>query len=458
MTAYFDDGSDAVPGDVVRPVRRVLVMGAGIAGLTVANALSHAGVECVVLEARDRVGGRLHTVDLGGSPVDLGGSWLHHPSGNPLSRFADLAGIERVPGDPMSSLAALDLPTGSWLTREEVERELTGDLGGFVSALAGLREDLGPTASAADGIEEFVTTRRLRGPELRRARQGLRANVEADAAGAAEQQSLEWLWTQDEYDDTYFGDLPRPGFGAIAQAMAAELDVRTRWRASHVEVTDEQVSVIDDSGRAETGSHLVVAVPLGVLKSGSLTFSPPLPLDRAQTVARLGFGRYEKVILRFPSPFWREAGWSHLVLFPSAPDDPATWIFDLDAFGAGPILACHVFHSATRHLAAAPAEMVRWATDQIAVALGAPCPEPIAVAVTSWADDPHARGAYTHVTVGASNADLDSLGTPVAGRLLFAGEHTQSARVGYADGAMTSGIREAKRLLGVPEVLLGPSS
>ena len=59
------------------------------------------------------------------------------------------------------------------------------------------------------------------------------------------------------------------------------------------------------------------------------------------------------------------------------------------------------------------------------------------------------------MTPGSSNTDLDLLGTPVAGRILFAGEHTQSARLGYADGAMTSGIREAKRLLGAPEVTLG---
>ena len=75
--------------------------------------------------------------------------------------------------------------------------------------------------------------------------------------------------------------------------------------------------------------------------------------------------------------------------------------------------------------------------------------------MTGWADDPYAAGAYTHVPPGSSNADLDLLGTPVAGRLLFAGEHTQSARLGYADGAMTSGIREAKRLLGTPTVALG---
>ena len=112
----FDDGSPEVPGGIAGPVRRVLVVGAGIAGLTVANALHQAGVECVVLEARRRVGGRLHTVDVAGSPVDLGGSWLHHPSGNPLRRFAREAGVECRPGDPLPTLAAFDVAAGQWLS------------------------------------------------------------------------------------------------------------------------------------------------------------------------------------------------------------------------------------------------------------------------------------------------------------------------------------------------------
>jgi monoamine oxidase len=93
----------------------------------------------------------------------------------------------------------------------------------------------------------------------------------------------------------------------------------------------------------------------------------------------------------------------------------------------------------------------------LAEATGHPCPAPIAVATTSWAHDPYTAGAYSHIPPGAEPADLDLLGEPVNGRLLFAGEHTQSARMGYADGAMTSGIREAKRLLRQPSVHLGPA-
>lgn len=452
----FDDGSREVSDGATGPVERVLVVGAGIAGLTVANALHHAGVDYVILEARERVGGRLYTVDMAGSPVDLGGSWLHHPSGNPLRRFAREAGVKCLRGDPLPNLSAFDVATGRWLPREDLKEGLAGDLWGFVNALGPLRDRLGPNASAADGIEAFLPATGLAGEALRRARQALRASVEADAAGAAEQQSLQWLWTQDEYDDAYFGDLPRQGYASVVDAMASGLDIRLGWPVVRVERTGEGVRLSSDLGQTEYGSHVVVTVPLGVLKSNLLTFAPPLPRERLQVLSRLGFGRYEKVVLRFARPFWRDAGWSHLVLFPPDPAEPAAWVFDLDAFDIGPILACHVLHSAAGHVtAASPTAAARWVTNQLAAALNAPCPEPLAVEVTGWADDPYTAGAYTHVPSGSSNADLDLLGTPIEGRVLFAGEHTQSARLGYADGAMSSGIREAKRLLEAPAVRLG---
>jgi monoamine oxidase len=69
--------------------------------------------------------------------------------------------------------------------------------------------------------------------------------------------------------------------------------------------------------------------------------------------------------------------------------------------------------------------------------------------------DPHSRGSYAYIPIGASRRDLEALGEPIGGRLLFAGEATSSARAGFVDGAMTTGIREAKRLLGAPDLVLG---
>ena len=453
MTATFDDGPD-IPGGIVGEVERVLVVGAGVAGLTVANALKQAGVDCVVLEAKGRVGGRLHTADLAGSGVDLGGSWIHTPIGNPVRDFARLVDIGCRPGNPMPTLAAFDCATGQWLSPVDLETSLTGPLAGYHDALDELRTRLGPGASAAEAIEAYLATTEVAGNTRRRARQVLRASVEADAAGTAEDQSLTWLWTQQEYGGDYFGDLPDGGYRSVVDAIAAGLDVRRDWPVARVQVSDGAVSVTSASGATEVGSHVVVTVPLGVLKHDRPTFAPPLPADRVEAVRRLGFGRYEKVALKFDTPFWREAGWSHLALF--SPDDaePASYVFDLDAFSGVPILVCHAFHSATGHLVSRDSA-ARWVTGMITAVLGAPCPEPVAAAVTGWAADPYAGGAYTHVPHGSSNADADLLGTPVAGRLLFAGEHTQSARLVYADGAMSSGIREAKRLLGTPTVELG---
>jgi monoamine oxidase len=202
---------------------------------------------------------------------------------------------------------------------------------------------------------------------------------------------------------------------------------------------------------------VVVTVPLGVLKRGAPRFRPALPPDRLAAIERLGFGRYEKVALRFDEPFWRAAGLPHAMIFPRDSSAPAVWAIGLDAFGAGPVLVFQVFHSAARHvLGAAPGDAAQWVLDMLAEAIGRSCPAPAAVAVTSWATDQYSGGAYTHIPPGANPADADLLGEPVGGRLLFAGEHTQSARLAYADGAMTSGIREAQRLLGQPGIHLGP--
>jgi polyamine oxidase len=453
----FDDGQVDVPVGAAEPVERVVVVGAGIAGLTVANALAHGGVECVVVEARDRIGGRLHTVDLAGSPVDLGGSWIHTPVGNPMRAFAQQAGVPCRSANPLPELAGFDTGERRRLSAAEVEASLSMQLEAFPDAVGRLLAELGPDASAADGIEAFVAGSGLAPGPARRARQALRALIEAESADLAERQSLRWMWNEIEYGGHYFGDVPVGGYRGLVEAMAAGVDLRLGMDVTEVVRLASGVRVRSGDGTSEEGSHVVVTVPLGVLKRDVPQFSPALPPDRLAAIGRLGFGRYEKVALRFDEPFWRAAGLPHAMIFPRDPEAPAVWAIGQDAFGAGPVLVFHIFHSAAGHVLDATADdAARWALGMLAEATGGSCPAPAAVAVTSWANDPYSGGAYTHITPGASPADADLLGEPVGGRLLFAGEHTQSARMAYADGAMTSGIREAKRLLGRASIHLGP--
>jgi polyamine oxidase len=433
--------------DIAGPVDRVVIVGAGIAGLTAASRLGQAGVECVVLEARDRVGGRLHTIDLAGTPVDLGGSWIHHPIGNPLSAFCDEHGVARDAGDATQALSAYDRVEHRRLDRTEVQTSLQVEPDGFWDAVDALTDRLGPDATGLEAIESYVADRNLTGAVARRVRQELCAEVEAGAADRAANESLRWMSFSEEFAGPMFGDLPRNGYRSVVDVLATDVDVRLNTEVESVAVAADGVRVARADGRAETGTHAIVTVPLGVLKAGGLRFEPALPTPVRRAVDALGFGRYEKIALCFESAFWRDDGLSHLVVFPPDEDEPAMWVFDLDGFGAGPVLCAHLFHTLTPYALDRTAQQaVDWLSGVLSDVFGRVIPEPVATVATSWATDSFTRGAYSHCPPGADPSMFDLLGAPVHGRLLLAGEHTQSARYGYADGAFVSGLRAARCL------------
>jgi polyamine oxidase len=433
--------------EISGPVDRVVVVGAGIAGLAAASRLRRAGIACVVLEARDRIGGRLHTIDLVGSPVDLGGSWIHHPVGNPLTAFCDEHGIVRDPGDATRSLSGYDRVAHRRLDRDETERITLAEPEVFWERIGEFLERLGPDATGLAAIDAFVADRGHAGADARRLRQELLAEVEAGEADFADNVSLRGMSAEDVFEGPVFGDLPRDGYRSVVAPLAAGTDIRLETEVVEVSVRADGVDVTCADGAVEAGFHVIVTVPLGVLKRGGPRFEPALPVQAQEAVDALGFGRYEKIALRFDSAFWRDDGISHLVVYPANDDEPALWVFDLDAFGAGPVLCAHLFPTLTTYaLDRPPTQAVEWFMQVLSEVFGRRVPAPVASVVTSWATDRFARGAYSHCPPGADPAMHDLLAEPVHGRVLLAGEHTQSARYGYADGAYVSGLKAAERL------------
>ncbi|WP_284704229.1 flavin monoamine oxidase family protein [Nocardioides bruguierae] len=457
-TQMFDDGTDSVPETVAGDVGRVVVIGAGIAGLTCANALLTAGVDVVLVEARDRVGGRLRTVDVDGHPADLGGSWVHHPEDNPLTDWLALAGVPSIVDPTGTRFTGADLGEGRTLTPAELEG--TGyavfePLEAEVRAAIAADE---PDVSAAAAIDAHLAATHAPGPERDRLRQLMAAMVEQDGAGPLSAISARWALTGGMFVGDVVDHVPVGGYRAVLAPLAQPLldagVLRLGRPVERVVTSPEGVRVegTTTEGRAwaETGTHVVVTVPLGVLKAGSIAFAPPLPAHRQAVVDRTGFGTMEKVVLAFAEPFWRDLdpGLMHSVIYPDDRREAATWTWD---FGLSPTLMFLVADSAVASMQADPRG---FATAQLAALLGGDLPaEPTDVASTTWADDPYARGAYGHVHPGQDDSDFDRLGEPV-GRVCFAGESTQSERAGYADGAMLSGLREAKRLLQRPAVAL----
>jgi len=151
-----------------------------MAGLAAASALHTAGVEVVMLDARDRIGGRTYTRDVGGVPIDVGGSWIRTPDGNPMTALAELR-----------LLSGHDAETNSWLTSAALGYPLLlASI--FEGALPGLREELGAGASVEDAIAPFLATRSEPEEILRRAAFGIRVLAEQFEPAPSADLSLDW--------------------------------------------------------------------------------------------------------------------------------------------------------------------------------------------------------------------------------------------------------------------------
>ncbi len=461
-TRNYDDGSDAIPSAVPGAGNpgRVIVIGAGWSGLTAANALRNAGVDVVVLEAKRRPGGRAWTRRVGGHPVDLGCSWIHDPIGNPMAKFAAQAGIATTLAAPEADIATIrffDEVSGGTVPVTEV-------VGAFVQAVrfddatADYAKQLGPDASIRDAALRFLDDQNLRGARRRRAEFAIRLFAEQEENMYWNRISLPYVASYEApYDGVGQGNFPTGGYRKLVEAMAGDTDVRFAHRVRTIH-HDRHGVLVEASHRGTgkrvrlRGSHVLCTVSLGVLKHHGVEFAPRLPKAKRAVIRRLGFGYFEKVALAFDEPFWQEGAHTHIIRLAKPFGFPIT--LDLQRFSGFPVLAALYAGRPAQQLQHASREhKTKLALAAIAEALGGKIPDPVDTYATAWRRDPFARGAYSTVIAGRPESDLEALGRPV-GRVLFAGEATNPVRNGYADGALTTGVREAKRLLQTKSVAL----
>ncbi|MGH3146821.1 MAG: flavin monoamine oxidase family protein [Rubrobacter sp.] len=438
-----DDGNRGVPGGVGAEPRRVVVVGAGLAGLAAANALRTSGVEVVVLEARDRIGGRAHTASLGGVPVDLGAAWIHAPEGNPLSELSERTGLLRRSFDVEALVAGAAMVDGrGYRLGGTARRAVLRRVAGFEERVEGLISGSGPGASLADLVEAYVEE----DPRPDRAtwvRFVLRAALEFTFAAPVGEVSAEALLVPVPYGGG--DDVPVEGYGSLVETLGTGLQIRSGAVVRAVRTRKSGVEVETADGRLERGSHALITLPLGVLKAGSVAFSPALPPGKARAISALGFGDFEKVVLRYDDRFWGRRSSGFLLRQESTPF--RTWLDATVPAGAPTIVAVAAGGAGQAVDGMDETEILARARELLARATGKTPPPERGVAVTRWRADPFSRGAYTHLAPGSSQADIEALSEPVGGRTLFAGEATSPLRFAHADGAFITGVREAKRLL-----------
>ncbi len=421
------------------------MVGAGVAGLTAARALHDAGRDVLVLEARDRIGGRTWTRPVAGAWVEMGAMFIHGTLENPVAEVSQALGLSYGPrrfglGAFYDALSASRIDAGIF--------QVMAAMAGFESELPELIEALPGDASLADAIELYLD-REAPTDEARRLSSFALTNllVELYDAGPPDRVALQHY---DEYQELEGGDqLLEGGYVTLVEALAEGLDVRLEEPVRRIEHGEEGVVVVTDT-RRYSGSHAIVTVPLGVLKAESIAFDPPLSPEKRAAIERLDMGTMEKVVLRFETAFWRaSAATANLGYIGRRPGEFPMFL-DFTEHAGAPTLVCLYGGQSARDVldAMTDGEIEERAREVLREILGREIPEPLSVVVTRWRDDPHARGSYSYIPVGASPDDMRELGEPVGSRLFFAGEATVPEYYGTVHAALLSGLREARRVGG----------
>ena len=431
------------------------MIGAGAAGLAAAAALCRSGRSVLVLEARDRPGGRTWTRLEPGlrAPIELGAEFIH---GDSPETSALLHAVGAAP---------IDTAGERWSLLDGRLQHRTESLLGKVRAALDTADVL---AQPDMSLEDFLASAAGRSlPE--EARVMARAFVSGFDAADPRLISLHSVAEEWRSGGMLDSSQSRPpgGYNTALQALSAALagsDVRLQLQTVVTAVgwSDRAVEVqglrYGQPFRA-TARRAIITVPLGVLQApadapGSIRFTPPL--DAKQTaLARLRSGPVLKVILRFQRPFWEEqeggryadASFFHAPgkVFPTFWTSLPTHAPLLNAWVGGP--------TAARLCELGDEEIIRQAMGCASAVFcgGEGVPELQAAYVHNWARDPYARGAYSYVAVGGGDA-REVLATPLGGTLFFAGEATDTTgEATTVTGALRSGARaaaEVSRCLG----------
>lgn len=230
----------------------VAIVGAGMSGLAAAAWLTDEGYDVTVLEARQRAGGRILTDRSLGLPLDLGASWIHGIDGNPLSDLAVAKGLGTRATDE------------TYVIRGGDGRDMSDD-------------------EAPAWLENVLEVQHSLGADSK--------EVNGSAYRA---------------DTDYGGEeviLPG-GYDQLLTGMSAGLNIRFGHVVTRVDIDEDGVHLRDSEGTEASFDAVIITVPLGVLKKGSITFSPRLPRWKTDAIARLGMGTLDKVYLRYADAFW----------------------------------------------------------------------------------------------------------------------------------------------------------
>ncbi|EHY59701.1 carbohydrate-binding module 1 protein [Exophiala dermatitidis] len=459
---YWDTSRDGNPSE-----KKVIVVGAGIAGLRAASVLRAHGVQVVVLEARpDRIGGRIYTSRRPGqAPRDIGAAWMHETANNKLVRLIGQLKIEHYYDDGTPLYFTKDGRLGSQFKAKKVADE-------FADYCEWYYEE-NPDADdkpALTFIKEWLSTHPLVTEDERLWAPQAAREVEAWIGTSLEQASSKYL----AYFATERNLYMKGGYDSIVEWAASTLRdagvTRLGHEVTNIEWNDDHKPCVvhttteDGQDPVFTADAVVCTLPLGVLKHQLVEFSPALPKQLSLGIEKLGYGALGKIFVEFESVFWPKDH-DQFIYYPEPTDEPIdensilsymtvtsnNWIMN-DAKE----LSVQIVEPLTQRIEAMTSHEEIYAFFEPLFKLFRTepykkLPRVVNLETTHWTQDRFAGfGTYTADKTGNEPGIwMEAMENNKGSKLQFAGEHCTLTGNGCVHGAFATGETAAINLLGV---------
>ncbi|XP_064137262.1 lysine-specific histone demethylase 2 isoform X6 [Loxodonta africana] len=437
--------------------KSVIVVGAGPSGLAAARQLHNFGIKVTVLEAKDRIGGRVwDDKSFKGVTVGRGAQIVNGCINNPVALMCEQLGISMHKFGERCDL----IQEGGRITDPTIDKRMDFHFNALLDVVSEWRKDKTQLQDVPLGekIEEiyraFIKESGIQFSELEeQVLQFHLSNLEY-ACGSNLHQVSARSWDHNEFFAQFAGDhtLLTPGYSVIIEKLAEGLDIQLKSPVQSIDYSGEEVQVTTTDGTVCVAQKVLVTIPLALLQKGAIQFNPPLSEKKMKAINSLGAGIIEKISLQFPYRFWdnKVQGADFFGHVPPSASKRGLFavFYDMDPQKKHSVLMSVIAGEAVASVKSLDDKQIL----QLCMATlrelfkEQEVPDPTKCFVTRWSADPWIQMAYSFVKTGGSGEAYDIIAEEIQGTIFFAGEATNRHFPQTVTGAYLSGVREASKI------------